>query len=109
MKDISLAAKWCPSLDSSFDKRTLLCESIARKVFPRESCPEYEGIEDAHYAYRVRDRLRKEVFVPLRKALELPEVYIGRNGSGSIPYNRVASVAMKLYKDKFLKHDEERF
>ncbi|XP_009596006.1 uncharacterized protein [Nicotiana tomentosiformis] len=109
LKDISLAAKWCPSLDSSFDKRTLLCESIARKVFTRESHPEYEGIEDAHYAYRVRDRLRKEVLVPLRKALELPEVYIGRNDWGSIPYNRVASVAMKLYKDKFLKHDEERF
>ncbi|OIT27549.1 hypothetical protein A4A49_21303 [Nicotiana attenuata] len=109
LKDISLAAKWCPSLDSSFDKRTLLCESIARKVFTRESYPEYEGIEDAHYAYRVRDRLRKEVLVPLRRALELPEVYIGRQDWGSIPYNRVASVAMKLYKDKFLKHDEERF
>ncbi|PHT59656.1 hypothetical protein CQW23_02019 [Capsicum baccatum] len=107
--EISLAAKWCPSLDSSFDKRTLLCETIARKVFPKESCPEYEGIEHAHYAYRVRDRLRKEVLVPLRAALELPEVYIGRNDWGSLPYNRVASVAMKMYKDKFLKHDEERF
>ncbi|XP_060197035.1 uncharacterized protein LOC132626243 [Lycium barbarum] len=109
LKDISLAAKWCPSLDSSFDKRTLLCETIARKVFPKELYSEYEGIEDAHYAYRVRDRLRKQVLVPLRKALELPEVYIGRNDWHSIPYNRVASVAMKIYKDKFLKHDEERF
>jgi hypothetical protein len=26
-----------------------------------------------------------------------------------IPYNRVASVAMKFYKEKFLKHDKERF
>ncbi|XP_059278214.1 uncharacterized protein LOC132032592 [Lycium ferocissimum] len=109
LTDISLAAKWCPSLDSSFDKRTLLCETIARKVFPKELYSEYEGIEDAHYAYRVRDRLRKQVLVPLRKALELPEVYIGRNDWHSIPYNRVASVAMKMYKDKFLKHDEERF
>ncbi|KAI8024343.1 Uncharacterized protein L728 [Camellia lanceoleosa] len=107
---ISLAAKWCPSLDSSFDRSTLLCESIARRVFPRESYPEeYEGIEDAHYAYRVRDRLRKQVLVPLRKALELPEVYIGANQWNSIPYDRVASLAMKLYKDKFLKHDKERF
>ena len=104
-----MAAKWCPSLDSSFDRSTLLCESIAKKVFPRESYPEYQGIEEAHYAYRVRDRLRKEVLVPLRKALELPEVYIGANQWNAIPYNRVASVAMKLYKDKFLKHDEERF
>ncbi|KAM7487083.1 hypothetical protein LguiB_024567 [Lonicera macranthoides] len=109
LKKIGLSAKWCPSLDSSFDRSTLLCESIARKVFPRESYPEYEGIEDAHYAYRVRDRLRKQVLVPLRKALELPEVYIGANDWESIPYNRVASVAMKLYKEKFLKHDKDRF
>lgn len=47
--------------------------------------------------------------MPLRKALELPEVYIGHNRWGDIPYNRVASVAMKFYKDKFLKHDAERF
>ncbi|XVF81474.1 hypothetical protein PTKIN_Ptkin15bG0158100 [Pterospermum kingtungense] len=78
-------------------------------MFPRESYPEYESIEDAHYAYRVCDRLRKEVLVPLRKVLELPEVYIGANRWDSIPYNRVASVAMKFYKEKFLKHDKERF
>ncbi|CAN6717546.1 unnamed protein product [Malus baccata var. baccata] len=108
-KKITLAAKWCPSLDSSFDRSTLLCEAIARKVFPRESYLEYEGVEEAHYAYRVRDRLRKEVLVPLRKVLQLPEVYMGANQWGAIPYNRVASVAMKLYKEKFMKHDEERF
>lgn len=103
---ISLAAKWCPSVDSSFDRSTLLCESVAKRLFPKE---EYEGVEEAHYAYRVRDRLRKEVLVPLRKALELPEVYIGVNRWDSLPYNRVASVAMKFYKEKFLKHDKERF
>ncbi|KAK3223750.1 hypothetical protein Dsin_010775 [Dipteronia sinensis] len=106
---VSLAAKWCPSIDSSFDRVTLICESIAKKVFPRESYPEYEGIEEAHYAYRVRDRLRKQVLVPLRKVLELPEVYIGDNRWDLIPYNRVASVALKFYKNKFLKHDQERF
>ncbi|WJX93764.1 hypothetical protein P8452_75254 [Trifolium repens] len=103
---ISLAAKWCPSIDSSYDKSTLLCESIAKRIFPRE---EYEGVEEAHYAYRVRDRLRKDVLVPLRKVLELPEVFIGANQWNLIPYNRVASVAMNLYKEKFLKHDKERF
>ncbi|XP_065853777.1 uncharacterized protein [Euphorbia lathyris] len=106
---VSLAAKWCPSIDSSFDRSTLLCESIARTVFTRESYPEYEGVEEAHYAYRIRDRLRKEVLVPLRKILELPEVYIGQNRWAEIPYNRVASVAMKFYKEFFLKHDTKRF
>lgn len=78
------------------------------KVFLKESCPEHDGIEDSHYAYSVRDRLRKQVLVPLNKALELPKVYIGASGCGSIPYNRVASMAMKNYK-KILKQNKERF
>ncbi|WCJ26751.1 hypothetical protein M5689_008545 [Euphorbia peplus] len=109
VKKISFAAKWCPSIDSSFDRSLLLCEGIGRKVFPRESYSEYESVEEAHYAYRVRDRLRKDVLVPLRKVLELPEVYIGQKKWGEIPYNRVPSVAMKLYKEKFFKHDAKRF
>ncbi|XP_043687434.1 uncharacterized protein LOC122638642 [Telopea speciosissima] len=109
LKNISLAAKWCPSLDSSFDRSILLCESIARRVFPRDSYPEYEGIEDAHYAYRIRDRLRKEYLVPIRESLELPEVYMSANLWNSLPYNRVSSVAMKTNKEHFLKHDKERF
>ncbi|WJX56343.1 hypothetical protein P8452_42009 [Trifolium repens] len=103
---ISLAAKWCPSLDSSFDRSTLLCESIAKRVFPRE---EYEGVEEAHYAYRVRDRLRKDVLVPLRKVLELPEVFMSANQWCLIPYNRVASAAMAFNAEFFLKYDKERF
>ncbi|CAA0843063.1 Uncharacterised conserved protein UCP015417-vWA [Striga hermonthica] len=43
---ISLAAKWCPSLDSSYDQVTLLCEPIAKKVFPRSEYPEYELVEE---------------------------------------------------------------
>eukprot|EP01018_Ginkgo_biloba_P017174 Gb_38039 [translate_table: standard] len=106
---ISLAAKWCPSLDSSYDRSTLLCENIARKLFPRDSHPEYAQVEERHYVYRVRERLRKDVLVPLRKALQLPEVYMCANLWSQLPYNRVASVAMKNYKDLFLKHDSERF
>nr|XP_043627964.1 uncharacterized protein LOC122599502 [Erigeron canadensis] len=109
LRKISLAAKWCPSINSSFDKSTLICESIAKKVFPREEYPEYEGVEEEHYAYRVRDRLRKQVLVPLRKALELPECFISKNEWDLVRYNRVASLAMQLYKERFLEHDEWRF
>ncbi|GER36155.1 hypothetical protein STAS_12477 [Striga asiatica] len=108
-RKISFAAKWCPSLYSFYDELTLVCETIAKKVFPRAEFPEYEDLEEAHYAYRVRDRLRKEVLVPLRKALELPEVHIGAGNWVSIRYNLVASLAMKLYKRLFFKHDGERF
>ncbi|KAK9926258.1 hypothetical protein M0R45_023499 [Rubus argutus] len=34
---------------------------------------------------------------------------MGANKWGEIPYKRVASVAMKLHKEKFLKHDHARF
>ncbi|XP_016478850.1 uncharacterized protein LOC107800214 [Nicotiana tabacum] len=109
VNEISLSAKWCPTVDSSYDKATLMCESIAKKMFPRENYSEYNGVEEGHYAYRVRYRLRKDVLVPLHKALELPEVYMSAKKWNSLPYNRVASVAMKNYKELFLKHDKERF
>ena len=46
----SLASKWCPSLDSLEDQRTLLCEGIAMRAFSRDSNPEYKDIDAAHYA-----------------------------------------------------------
>ncbi|XP_011004965.1 PREDICTED: uncharacterized protein LOC105111340 [Populus euphratica] len=69
VEKISLAAKWCPSVNSFYDRRTLICESVAKAVFPFDSDPGYFDIENAHYVYRVRNRLMKEVLVPLRKAL----------------------------------------
>ncbi|XP_019191428.1 PREDICTED: uncharacterized protein LOC109185905 isoform X2 [Ipomoea nil] len=107
--DISLAAKWSPTIDSSYDKSTLICESIARKLFPKDKYMEYEGLKEAVYVYKVRDRLRKQVLVPLHKALELPEVYMSAKQWNLLPYKRVASVAMKNYTKKFSKHDKERF
>ncbi|KAI4978014.1 uncharacterized protein LOC123404569 [Hordeum vulgare subsp. vulgare] len=110
VKHFSLAAKWCPSLDSSYDRSTLLCEAIARRLFPRGSSSELgDDLPDAHYAYRARQRLRRAAMVPLRAALKLPEVFISARAWESVVYTRVASVAMKNYKDLFLKHDAERF
>ncbi|KAB8586115.1 hypothetical protein FH972_025770 [Carpinus fangiana] len=109
VRKISLAGKWCPTIDSSYDRSLLICEGIARRVFPRECEKEYEEIEEVHYAYRVRDRLQKQVLGPLHKALQLPEVYMSANEWNALPYNRVASVAMKTYQGLFTKHDRERF
>ncbi|KAL0003844.1 hypothetical protein SO802_011405 [Lithocarpus litseifolius] len=104
---ISLASKWCPSLYSSYDYSTLFCESVARRLFPYDSCPEYKGIDEAHYVYRVRNRLQKEVLVPLRKALDLPEIYMSANQWNLLRYDRISSVAFKTYKRAFYKHDRE--
>ncbi|KAG8370402.1 hypothetical protein BUALT_Bualt14G0113200 [Buddleja alternifolia] len=106
---ISLAAKWCPTIDSSYDKTTLLCKSIAKMMFPRQSSPEYETIGEDQYIYRVRNKLRKEVLVPLHQALKLPEVYMTAKEWGSIKYERVGSVAMRKYTDIFLHRDNKRF
>jgi hypothetical protein len=39
VREFSLAAKWCPSLDSSYDHSTLICEAVARRLFPRDPRP----------------------------------------------------------------------
>uniref|UniRef100_A0A803KSW1 Uncharacterized protein n=1 Tax=Chenopodium quinoa TaxID=63459 RepID=A0A803KSW1_CHEQI len=91
------------------NERTKKILSIARGLFPKEEFDEYRGMEEGYYAFKVRDRLRKEVLVPLRKALELPEVYICAKEWDALPYNRVPSVAMNLYKSLFYKHDREKF
>jgi len=95
-RKIGFAAKWCPTPGSSFDRTTLLCEAIARRLFPRDSSPEYSDLSEEHYAYRVLHRLRREVLVPLRKVLELPEVYMSAQRWSELPYTRVASVVLEM-------------
>ncbi|KAG5536740.1 hypothetical protein RHGRI_024238 [Rhododendron griersonianum] len=107
---ISLAAKWCPSLGSSYDRSTLICESISRRMFPLDSDPKYKEMEEAHYAYRVRDRLRKQVLDPLREALNLPESFkrskIERSViQDTVFYGQVGYVALLKYKKLWLKKD----
>ncbi|KAM1789112.1 hypothetical protein ACFX11_039305 [Malus domestica] len=68
--ELTSAAKWCPSVDSFFDRATLICESIAKKVFPREEFVEGVSVEEeANYVSRVRERLMSEVLEPLRAAI----------------------------------------
>jgi hypothetical protein len=108
--DLSLASKWCPSVDTCYDRSTLLCEAIARRVFPKGSMPQIpEDLPDAHYAFRARELLRKEAYVPLRHALRLPEIFISAREWGKVVYTRVASIAMANYKDLFMEHDRLRF
>ncbi|GJM97942.1 hypothetical protein PR202_ga14907 [Eleusine coracana subsp. coracana] len=110
-RKIGLAAKWCPTPGSSFDRSTLLCEAVARRLFPRDSPSnrDYAGLPEEHYAYRALHRLRREMLVPLRKVLQLPETYMSAGRWHALPYARVVSVAMRRYKALFKKHDEARF
>ncbi|CAN6220571.1 unnamed protein product [Urochloa humidicola] len=77
LNELSLAAKWCLSMDCSYDQSTLLCEAIGRRLFPKGSSPELpEDLDDRYYAYHVRELLRKQALTPLRAALKVPEVFI---------------------------------
>ncbi|GAQ88117.1 hypothetical protein KFL_004020030 [Klebsormidium nitens] len=105
--DVSLAGKWAPSLDKSYDRATLLCEAIARRMFPR--APGEGALSEAEYVSRARDKLRREVLTPLRAALEVPEVYMCARRWHELKYARVPSVCMKMNQELFLKHDKERF
>ncbi|CAB4280672.1 unnamed protein product [Prunus armeniaca] len=69
---ITCAATCCFWFSYENCTATLLWESIAVKVFPRESYPEYQDVEEADYVDRVRNRLRKEVLVPLVNYYRLP-------------------------------------
>jgi hypothetical protein len=93
---ISLAAKFCPSLNTFFDYGTLMCESISRRLFPQDLDPIYKKISGPHYAYRVRDRLCKEVIAPLRRALISRESYIP---AGEAP--------IQLFKETRLTHSKD--
>ena len=46
--------------------------------------------------------------MPLRKALELPEVYMCTSKFEELLYARVASLAMNKYKEVFQKHHKHR-
>uniref|UniRef100_N1QVM6 Uncharacterized protein n=1 Tax=Aegilops tauschii TaxID=37682 RepID=N1QVM6_AEGTA len=98
------------AVQSCYDRSTLICEAIARRLFPKGSALDLpEDLPDAHYAFRARERLRKEAYVPLRHALKLPETFMSAGEWGKVVYTRVASVAMKNYKDHFIYYDQERF
>ncbi|BFG41990.1 hypothetical protein CerSpe_282640 [Prunus speciosa] len=101
IEKISSVSKLCPSIDSSYDRETLICENIAKRMFPRHNFEEYKDVEEAHYSYRVRDRLRKQVLSPLRKALECSTAAKQNNKSSSSFKNRKALIALEIYRKIF--------
>eukprot|EP00435_Cladocopium_sp_Y103_P011880 s3383_g3.t1 len=96
-EQVSLCAKWCPWLNHSFDRRTLICESIARWLFPPSEFP--GNLTERHYAFRARDRLRK-VLGELKEYMKL--------GMESADL-RVHATCLSLNAPIFEKRDPERF
>ncbi|CAE7739096.1 unnamed protein product [Symbiodinium sp. KB8] len=104
---VSLCAKWCPLLYHSFDRRTLLCEGIARWLFPA-TLPEFAGCSERQYAYRARDLLRKRLS-ELTEYMKLPERLICQHRWAEIRYKSLPAACLTKHAKSFEKHDPVRF
>lgn len=104
---VSLCAKWCPLLYHSFDRRTLLCEGIARWLFPA-TLPEFAGCSERQYAYRARDLLRKRLS-ELTEYMKLPERLICQHRWAEIRYKSLPAACLTKHAKSFEKHDSVRF
>ncbi|KAF9089965.1 hypothetical protein BGX23_006336 [Mortierella sp. AD031] len=104
-QSVSLAAKWCPSLNQFHDNHTLIASTIAQILYPTKLA----GEDHATYVNRVRQLYRQEYYVPLRKATPVLETFMASDRWNEIIYNRVPAVAMKNNKELFEAHDKDRF
>jgi len=104
---IGLCAKWCPLLYHSFDRRTLICESIARWMFPA-NLPEFQNISERQYAYRARDMLRKSLS-DLKEYIKSPERLMCQHRWKQINYRCVPATCMRNNAKHFDAHDNVRF
>ncbi|CAE7282278.1 unnamed protein product [Symbiodinium sp. CCMP2456] len=103
---VRLCAKWCPLLYHSFDRRTLLCEGIARWLFPA-TLPEFAGCSERQYAYRARDLLRKRLS-ELTEYMKLPERLICQRRWAEIRYKSLPAACLTKHAKSFEKHDSVR-
>lgn len=115
LKQISLAAKWCPSLNGHFDKYTLIASSIALQIakLTREQDANVEEIFNKSSipvaTYLARKNYTKNYIVKLREQLRIPERFMCANQWDSLPYEMVPSKCMQKNRKIFLEHDHDRF
>lgn len=103
----SLAAKWAPLLDKSFDRRTLVAESIARMLYPPH-LQEFEGLTEQHYSYRARLKYAK-LLSSLKEHRKEVARLVNAGRWAEIKYSAVPGTALRLLTPKFLREDAERF
>ncbi|OJD22729.1 hypothetical protein ACJ73_05921 [Blastomyces percursus] len=115
LREISLCAKWAPSLERFHDKYTLIASTIAELLFPESALgpnPDSVGTQAQSrevYLKRARENYRAHTLSPLRKVLAIVERDISAKSFSNIEYSKVPSLAMNRYKGLFQKKDTERF
>jgi hypothetical protein len=113
-KNVTLAAKWAPSLDCHFDRYTLIATSIALKIayLSRDSNKGAEQVFDRSVSvgvYLARKLYNKEYLIRLRASLQTPERYMCSRQWSSLLYHRVPSKCMQKNRTSFFLHDKTRF
>ena len=88
-KPISLLAKWMPSVNTSSKETVALARELAKAL----------GVSEKQY---------RKMLSALREKLKVVEKQISANDWGEVNYEAVPSKANLLYKNAFLKHDEDR-
>ncbi|PVF93373.1 hypothetical protein CPB86DRAFT_767963 [Serendipita vermifera] len=109
---ISLCAKYAPSLSASHDRRTNIATAIAELLWQRGKLrlPYKQGETlSPTKAHDVRRAYSRWAISPLRRFLQIPETYMSAGKWNELPYKSVASSCMQKNKGTFQKHDKERF
>lgn len=88
-KPISLLAKWMPSINTSSKETVALARELAKVL----------GVTEKQY---------RKMLSALRAKLKVVEKQLSANEWGEVNYEAVPSKANLLYRNAFLKHDEER-
>ncbi len=112
---ISLCSKYAPSIGGSHDRKTNIASAIAELLWvaghlrdlPGQHSPgavlSLSQVQDLRYVYT------RWVVSPLRRFLQIPELYMSSNLWSELPYQRVPSTCMQRNKSLFQKHDRSRF
>ncbi|OSX67327.1 hypothetical protein POSPLADRAFT_1072293 [Postia placenta MAD-698-R-SB12] len=111
---ISLAAKWAPSLGASHDRHTNIATAIASILhgqgfmsgLPAEYTPSTLSAADAE---TIRGYYRRWIMAPLRRYTLIPETFMSEGNWSRVVYGRVPAGSMKMHKSEFARHDNERF
>lgn len=101
--NLSLAAKWAPTLGHSHDKHTFLATSISEVLYP-PSLHQEKDESRVHYLNKVRELYRKEYLVPLRKALDITEHYKASGKWDQVDIRHMPSVCLNQNMSLFFKH-----
>jgi hypothetical protein len=100
---LSAACRHAPVPYKSYDKRTLLSEGIARRLFPSH-LPAFQGLSEREWAFRARDRLRGLLNI-LREHTKLPERLISEGRWQEVDYANAAPECLRKHAKMLCKQD----